>query len=41
MITLLIDANLDGHASLLQMRLATDEWRELGDYLHLKELRIN
>lgn len=28
MITLLVDANLDGHAELLDMRLSTDTWLE-------------
>jgi hypothetical protein len=32
-ITLLVDANLDGHAELLDMRLRTEAWRELRDHL--------
>jgi hypothetical protein len=37
-ITLLVDANLDGHAELLEMRLAAAAWRELRDYLELRFL---
>jgi hypothetical protein len=39
-ITLLVDANLDGHAELLEMRLGTDTWRELRDYLGLQLLHF-
>ena len=35
MVTLLVDANLDGHAELLDLRLRTDTWRELRDHLDL------
>jgi hypothetical protein len=34
--TILIDVNLDGHANLLAMRLATDEWRELRDSVDIQ-----
>ncbi len=36
MVTLLVDANLDGHAELLEMRLSTDFWRELRDHLDIR-----
>lgn len=36
MITLLVDANLDGQADLLDMRLRTDAWRDLRDYLDIQ-----
>src|SRR6267378_230497 len=35
-VTLLVDANLDGHAELLAMRLATDTWREWRDHLDIQ-----
>ncbi len=35
-VTLLVDANLDGHAELLEMRLSTDFWRELRDHLDIR-----
>jgi hypothetical protein len=37
-ITLLVDANLDGHAALVEMRLGTDTWREWRDYLAIQFL---
>jgi hypothetical protein len=37
-VTLLVDANLDGHAELLDMRLRTKTWRELRDYLDIQFL---
>jgi hypothetical protein len=37
-VTLLIDANLDGHAALLEMRLGTETWRELRDHLDIRFL---
>ncbi len=40
MITLLIDANLDGHAELLDMRLRIDTWRELRDHLDIQFLHF-
>ena len=40
MIALLIDANLDGQAELLQARLASDRWREFRDYLDLRFLHF-
>jgi len=39
-VTLLVDANLDGHADLLQMRLRTDAWRELHDHLDIQFLHF-
>ena len=36
MVTLLVDANLDGHAALIEMRLDTDAWREFRDYLDIQ-----
>jgi hypothetical protein len=36
--TLLVDANLDGHGRLLEMRLGTDTWRELRDHVVLRFL---
>lgn len=36
MVTLLVDANLDGHAALLEMRLGTDAWREFREYLDIQ-----
>ena len=38
MVVLLVDANLDGHADLLDMRLRTDTWRELRDHLDIQFL---
>ena len=38
MATILIDVNLDGHAELLAMRLATDGWRELRDAVAIQFL---
>ena len=40
MATLLVDVNLDGHAELLAMRLATDAWRELRDHLDIRFLQF-
>lgn len=40
MVTLLVDANLDGHAELLAMRLGTDTWREWRDYLGIQFLHF-
>jgi hypothetical protein len=39
-VTLLVDANLDGHAELLAMRLGTDTWRELRDHLGIQFLHF-
>jgi hypothetical protein len=39
-ITLLIDANLDGHAELLDMRLRTEMWREVRDHLDMHFLHL-
>jgi hypothetical protein len=39
-VTLLVDANLDGHAELLDMRLGTDAWRELRDHLDIRFLHL-
>ncbi len=36
MVSLLVDANLDGHAELIAMRLRTDLWREVRDHLDLQ-----
>ena len=36
MIRLLVDANLDGHAALLDARLRTDAWCELRDHLDIQ-----
>lgn len=36
MLTLLVDANLDGHAQLLDMRLRSATWRELRDHLDIQ-----
>lgn len=36
MVQLLVDANLDGHAALLDMRLRTQMWRELRDHLDIQ-----
>lgn len=40
MVTLLIDANLDGYAELLDMRLRTETWRELRDALGIRFLHF-
>ena len=40
MVSLLVDANLDGHAELLAMRLGTDTWRELRDHLVIQFLHF-
>lgn len=40
MVTLLVDANLDGHAELLTMRLATDYWQEWRDHLDIRFLHF-
>jgi hypothetical protein len=37
---LLIDANLDGHAELLDRRLSTETWRELREYLDVRLLHF-
>jgi len=39
-VSLLVDANLDGHAELLAMRLGTDTWRELRDHLVIQFLHF-
>lgn len=41
MATLLVDANLDGHAEILKARLATDTWRELRDFLDVQFLHFD
>ena len=40
MVNLLVDANLDGHAELLGMRLGTETWRELRDHLDIRFLHF-
>lgn len=40
MVTLLVDANLDGHAELLDLRLQSDAWRELRDHLDIQFLHL-
>lgn len=40
MVTLLVDANLDGHAELVAMRLGTDTWREWRDHLDIQFLHF-
>ena len=40
MVTLLVDANLDGHAKLLDMRLGSTTWREVCDHLAIQLLHI-
>jgi hypothetical protein len=39
-VTLLIDANIDGHGDLLAMRLGIDYWRELRDYFDIRLLHF-
>src|SRR5207245_1843038 len=39
-VTLLVDANLDGHARLLDMRLRSQTWRELRDQLDIQFLHF-
>jgi hypothetical protein len=39
-VTLLVDANLDGHAELLAMRLSTDAWKEWRDDLDIRFLHF-
>lgn len=46
MVTLLIDANLDGHANLVEMRLRSAAWREWHDhvgiqFLHFEEVGLD
>jgi hypothetical protein len=36
MVTILVDANLDGHAELLAMQMATESWAEFRDYLDIR-----
>ena len=40
MVTLLVDANLDGHAELLDMRLRSETWQELRDQLDIQFLHF-
>lgn len=40
MITLLVDANLDGHAELLERRLRSEEWKELSEHLEIHFLHF-
>ena len=40
MARLLVDANLDGHAQLVAMRLATETWREVRDHLAIQFLHF-
>jgi hypothetical protein len=40
MVTLLVDANLDGHVDRLDVRLRTDAWREIRDHLGLQFLHF-
>jgi hypothetical protein len=37
---LLVDGNLDGHARLLDIRLRTETWREIRDYLDIRFLNL-
>jgi len=39
-VTLLVDAHLDGHAHLLDMRLNTQAWRELRGHLDIQFLHL-
>jgi hypothetical protein len=39
-VTLLLDANLDGHGELIAMRLGTAVWRELRDHLDIRFLHF-
>jgi hypothetical protein len=39
-IALLVDANLDGHADLLDRRLGTDDWREIREHLDIRFLHF-
>jgi hypothetical protein len=39
-ITLLVDANLDGHAELLDTRLQSDKWREFREQLGIRFLHF-
>jgi hypothetical protein len=39
-VTLLIDAHLDGHGELLAMRLKTEAWRELALHLDIRFLHL-
>jgi hypothetical protein len=39
-ITLLVDANLDGHAELLDMRLRSETWREVRDHLDIRFVHL-
>lgn len=41
MVTLLIDAHLDGHAALLAMRLNSEAWRELYAHLQIQFLHLD
>ncbi|HKA08824.1 MAG TPA: hypothetical protein VKD71_16305 [Gemmataceae bacterium] len=36
MITILIDANLDGHSELLDTRLRSEKWDEFRDQLEIR-----
>ncbi len=38
MVALLVDANLDGHAQLIDRRLRGDTWREVREYLDIQFL---
>ena len=40
MATHLIDANLDGHAARLGIRLRSDSWREICDFLEIQFLHL-
>jgi hypothetical protein len=39
-ITLLVDANIDGHAQILNNRLQGEPWREFRDYLDIRFLHL-
>jgi hypothetical protein len=39
-VVLLIDANLDGHAALLDRRLGSDPWREIRQHLDIRLLHF-
>jgi hypothetical protein len=38
--TLLVDANLDGHAAVLDNRLRSETWREFREYLDIQFLQL-
>jgi hypothetical protein len=40
-VTLLVDANVEGHSALLDRRLRSETWRELRDYLDIRFVRFD